>query len=65
MKKKVSGGTTNWDKSITEILMSLDVSFNPIKNLSLGYHFSAPLIFNGKDIHGFYIRNGLSATLKF
>lgn len=65
IKKKVSGGVSNWDKPVSEFMFGLDLNFNPIKNLSLGYHFSAPLVFYGKNIHAFYIRNGLSATLRF
>lgn len=64
-KKKEVGGVSHWEKPISEVMLALDLSINPIKYLSIGYHFNAPLIFKGKDLDGFYIKNGLSLSVKF
>lgn len=64
-KEKISGGNSNWESPISEVSLDLNVSVIPIKQLSLDYELNIPVIFKGKNLHAFYIKNGLNLSFRF
>lgn len=64
-EKEKQVGKSRWKDPVNIFVPALDVYYKPLDFVKLGYHFLMPVVLKGKNIDGFFIRNGLSVTVHF